>query len=170
MPLGTPPQGRYARPFVTQRTTMAQTRWPHVHSRRSRAATLRALQHARPTPPHMTAVDVTCTDLRDIDILSSRAPQPCAHFISTITNPSTASPGPPLHTDYTKWRRLTTTSRRVARALLLYIIIYKGIMHFPWLGQGGELAVGREKQIGHMRGAGMEIEPSPPSYPDGIRL
>ena len=39
--------------------------------------------------------------------------------------------------------------------------------------QESELAVGREKQIGHnedMRGSCMEIESSPPSNPYGVRL
>ena len=46
-------------------------------------------------------------------------------------------------------------------------------MHFPCLGQENELAVGREKQVGHnednvMKGSCMETEPSPPSNPYGI--
>ena len=97
-PPGTP-QGRYTRPFVAQRTTMAQTWWP----RSSDYATCSTAREA-----DSTAV----TDLRDIDILS-RAPQPCARFISTIISSLSASSNPTLLTDYTKGSRPTTTSRRV---------------------------------------------------------
>ena len=64
----------------------------------------------------------------------------------------------------------------LASSISMIIMYYmynfcKGIMHFPCHGQENELAVGREKYIGHnedMKGACMEIEPSPPSYPYGI--
>ena len=78
---------------------MAQTWWP----RSSDYATCSTTREA-----DSTAV----TDLRDIDILS-RAPQPCARFISTIISSLSASSNPPLLTDYTKGSRPTTTSRRV---------------------------------------------------------
>lgn len=69
-----------------------------------------------------TAADSTAvTDLRDIDILS-RAPQPCARFISTIISSLSASSNPPLLTDYTKGSRPTTTSRRVG-SLFPYTVI-----------------------------------------------
>ena len=44
---------------------------------------------------------------------------------------------------------------------------------FLCIGQENELAVGREKHIGHymdMAGSSMEIGPSPPSNPHGIQL
>ena len=55
----------------------------------------------------------------------------------------------------------------------VYYDFYKGIMHFPCRGQENELVVGRENQVGHnedMKGACMEIKPSPPSNPYGIDL
>ena len=78
---------------------MAQTWWP----RSSDYATCSTTREA-----DSTAV----TDLRDIDILS-RAPQPCARFISTIISSLSASSNPPLLTDYTKGSRPTTTSTPV---------------------------------------------------------
>ena len=77
---------------------MAQTWWP----RSSNYATCSTTREA-----DSTAV----TDLHDIDILS-RAPQPCARFISTIINSLSASSNPTLLTDYTKESRPITTSRR----------------------------------------------------------
>ena len=55
----------------------------------------------------------------------------------------------------------------------MYYTFYKGIMHFPYLGQENKIVLGREKQVGHnedMKGSCMEIEPSPPSNPYGIHL
>ena len=102
---------------MAQRTTMAQTWWP----RSSDYATCSTTREADST---------TVTDLRDIDTLS-RAPQPCARFISTIINSLSASSNPTytLLTDYTKGRRPTTTSRRVGSLfplvtrLIVYIMI-----------------------------------------------
>ena len=58
----------------------------------------------------------------------------------------------------------------------VYYNFYEGIVHFPCLGQGAELAVGRGKWIGHdeyMKGPCMESNPHHrcvPSYPYGIDI